>query len=1324
LLADENGPPLLAAILEGVRLRHGALLRYDSELQSLTLVAHEGLAPPAVEALKVVRRGVSGVWDMPLHAVLQRRVYIIDRPKENPFVPTLLQGSDLGVLTNAALMPLFSTGLVTGALLLVASGKRAIRESDILALRDVAKMVGPALRPPPKVSARAPTATAPAAPPAARDEGVRDRAMLTARISELESQLESMRRAAEGAPSSAEAERRAAEALRERDRYKSEASLHEIALRDLRSEIELLRNQSSGEAERGRKLAVELARAKEELATAAQADQRSAADLEKVERARTELVQRLATLEQRLGEMTTQGRTGEANRAELQSRLSVAERDAEELRKGLRGREEQINELRSERESLTAALQKAAARYQAAEGASAQLREGTEIVQAELRAQVESLQTRLDEAERERDRLSAGLAGRSEIIREIERETEKYREELAREVERRRVAEQTFASVIQDAATLRAEAERSQGERQTAIAEAESTRLEAQRLATELEELRQSSQAEKKELRQRAVALEKRAAEADSARVALSADVEVLRPQLDRLRASEEESRQRDAARDESERRRAAEISELRQRLEEATESARSLARERDSLSARAATLQETNANLMREGEALRAELEQRGRELESARAATKVTDAEVARWRCDAERLQALVQQREAELSDARVSHASAVERVSVFEREIVALRADLERTQSQGSELTADLARSAQREEALRAEVAEARHLREETERQRLEEELQRKELEARQQQLQQALQGASADLAEKTRQIDFSAVLRATLAKSEATRRTAEDAVSRLEAAVQSEREATAHARADAEHEREAARELAQRVEEFERKLLKSEEATAVARERAEELASERAAANETTEALAADLGRRAAEVSELSARIESLQRDQAERDATIEQSLARAQSVDAGARALATEVEGLRRQTAALQEEKDRRIHELEVQVADASARGERFAAESKAADAERTRLREDVQALEGQWQHAAGELREAAARTAEHEVAVRRGQEESERAREELESARQRVAALEGDLKSLEAESARWRTLSEKLQSTIEERDLELQALKPAPRPAAGPAAPERIGAPRPVVMKPTPVPKPAPPPTERVISSRKIIVLDDPGPSLSAFVEACNVGGYQAQAVENGKGFGEPPGYTAVNLLATRIGGLEGLLQSRTDDALAASALLLYATKAGSAKGVVFPNVECLIRPFEEAAFTTALSSLLGAGKRVTIIGEELDSVLKLNAWATAKGCSVSSAGDLKQGSEILDIVKPDLIVFDFSRFGGEGAGLFVKARRSARLESLPLLLVLPAGAQSASAGIFLKRLAALAEEMPLDFSPVTRRLAPVSKAS
>src|SRR5438093_1106532 len=78
-----------------------------------------------------------------------------------------------------------------------------------------------ALRLPAKGVGRAPhVLTQPIAAPA-RDEGVRDRAMLTARISELESLVESLRRTATGSPTSAQAERRVAELTRERDRYKS-----------------------------------------------------------------------------------------------------------------------------------------------------------------------------------------------------------------------------------------------------------------------------------------------------------------------------------------------------------------------------------------------------------------------------------------------------------------------------------------------------------------------------------------------------------------------------------------------------------------------------------------------------------------------------------------------------------------------------------------------------------------------------------------------------------------------------------------------------------------------------------------------------------------------------------------------------------------------------------------------------------------------------------------------------------------------------------------------------------------------------------------------
>ena len=310
------------------------------------------------------------------------------------------------------------------------------------------------------------------------------------------------------------------------------------------------------------------------------------------------------------------------------------------------------------------------------------------------------------------------------------------------------------------------------------------------------------------------------------------------------------------------------------------------------------------------------------------------------------------------------------------------------------------------------------------------------------------------------------------------------------------------------------------------------------------------------------------------------------------------------------------------------------------------------------------------------------------------------------------------------MRSLEAESARWRGLAETLQGTLEERDRDFQALKTAPRPAPAPpavaAAEKPPAAAKPVPAKP--VAKPTPLPRERIITNHTVVVLDDTGPGFNALAQACTAAGFEARPLENGARAPETPAFTAINLLALKGGGLDGLLRSRAEESLALSELILYASKPGTAKGVVLPHVDCLIRPLEEKDFIGALTSLLGSGKRVTIIGEELDSVLKLNAWATAKGCSVSSAGDLKQGNEILDIVKPDLIVFDFSRMGGEGAALVVKARRSNRLDALPMLLVLPAGAQSASASFFLKRLATLADESPLDFSAVTRRLAPPAK--
>ncbi len=1337
-----NAPGVLGVVLEAIKFKHGALLRYDSETQSLTMLAHEGLAPPAIDAIRLVRRGVSGVWDMPLHAVLQRRVYIIDKPKENPFVPMLLNGADQNVLTNAAVLPLFAAGSVTGALLLVGSGKRAIHESDILALREPAKILGIGLRPAPKTGARlgpGPSATpAPAVATSSepvRDDGARDRALLTAKVRELEAVVESLRRSADsGGTASADLERKVADAARERDRYKSEASLHEIALRNLRSEYDLLRDQSSSEAERTRKLALDLARVREDLTAALDAGRRTNEELDRRDRLQNELGQRIGHLERQLGQASDQVRSLETHRQDLDARLSAASRDGEGLRGNLRSREDLVTELRGERERLTASLQTAASRYQAAEDSIAQIRESSELRQSELQADIEELRSRAEAAERERDQLSAGLAGRSEILREIERETEQYKLELARESERRRVAEETSSSVIHDAATLREEVERAQAELQLERADADRARSEAHTLTTTLEALRRGARAELAELRGETTVLTQRLDAAEAARGELADELKRVRPELDSLRSNQSALHGEATSRGEAARQLERDKVDLAKRLEEATDSSRTLGRERDALAARVATLEETTRNLLREGNVHREQRANQEQELQTLRGQLDARGGELDGLRRELVEQRTASERASAELATLHDRARDGATRASTLDHELASLREELRNAQSRGSELTAELARRARTSDELQAALTEARqhHLQAESARRTLEAE--RGELLGRVSQTEQALAGASADLADKKREVDFAGVLRATLTKSETARRAAEDAAQRLQDELEAERRSAELLRAQSDSERENAGELAARLEEIERRLAETEQAGDEAHARAAELTEARAVAQDTADSLTAELGRRAAELNAAQARLEASQRAVADREAAIEAGRSRGSELEERLRSVSQELEVARRQSTLTQDERARQVHELELRFDEVARRAERLAADIKVVEAERERLRQTVQDFDLERVQAIEQQREAAARTAAFEASAKRTGSEAERLAAEVASATDRLAALEADVRQRENESARWQGVAEKLQSNLEERDREITALRAMPKAAPGaPPATERLApkgpaarvgdapsGPLPLKSAITPTAKPSGPartvPAEP--EKRTVLVVDDPGKTLDAFLQTCQGGGYEAQGLANGAAPAEAPGYLAINLLSGK-GGLDALVKSRRDEMLSGSRLMLYASKPGSGKGVIFPNVECLIRPFEEAQFAQALTTILGNGKRVTIIGEELDSVLRLNAWATAKGCSVSSAGDPKQGTEILDIVKPDLIVFDFSRLTGEGATLIVKARRTQRLEALPILLVLPAGGQTPSAQFFMKRLLALAEETPLDLAQISRRLGP-----
>ncbi len=1227
-LDEKTAARALEIVLDSVRLRHGALFVYNPDQQSLALVTHKGLSQQARDAVGVIRRGIGGVWDMPLHSVMQRRVYIIEKPRENPFVPVLLEGAELGLLRNVAVVPLFAAGSVTGALLLIGSGPAVIRDSDIVSLREHAKLLGTALRQAPKAarsSLHVLNRPAETEPKPAGDASARERAALTARVNELEAVVESLRRSAAEATASIDAGRRVADAVRERDRLESEAAFQEIALLNLRAELDTLRDRAAGEAERARGLEADLTAARHELAASAERIASTAAERDRVEHRHHEAERHRSEIERRLREALDHGRAAEAERTALASRFSAAEATLRELRKSLSERDVRIADLRAERERMTASLQSSATRFQEAEASLAALRENSADSAAILRTEMETLRARLEGAERERDQLRAGARGREDVVREIEHETERFRVELERETERRRAAEQTASAVLHDAAALRAELDRAVAAEAASAETAgrllvENRRLEAES-ALRADEARAAAEGRERDAERLRVDL----AESEERRAALAAALEGSRAEVSRRQAEEDDLRRLGAAAAEGERRSREEAETLRRRLENAADEVRTIAAERDELAQRSASLQETVSRVLHEAGAAQAKFE-RGQQ--EARRLQALDEDRTTKLRAEVEALLLSASRTRAVLEASEAAGKRQASRAEKRERQLAAIRSELERAQARSSELTLEIEERRRREELLRA-AAES-------------------------------------------------------------------------DPRIETERIALAAARAEIESERDAAREAVERVEEFERRAREAEQAVADAEEQAAALDAERLAAVETAERVASELGRRGAALAETSARLESIERELEETRVEREHSIERAQALEEGSRTAAAEIAKLEQQLLAAGQAAQKRGAAAEIQLGEARDRAERIAAELAGSERQHEDRQRAIAALEVERGKAEEEARAAAAAASGAEAALVQSRDEVRTLTAEIEALRLRTAMLEGDLETVEAESARWRALSDRLQVALEDREIDRAedasiATNPAPAPRIERPPPRAAGLAAP--------------------GDRMIVVLDDEGPAFRALTEACERSGFHATLLED-TDLGREPHLVAVNLLATRDGGLAGLNRIHGEERLRRVPLVLYASKPASDRGLVLTNVSCLVRPLERADFEAAVGTLLGSGSRVTIIGEELDSVLRLNGWATSKGYSVSSAGDLKQGNEILDIVKPDLIVFDFSRLSGEGAGLVAKVRRSLRLDGLPILIVLPAGAQSPSASLFLKRLATLAEETPLDLTPLTQRLA------
>jgi chromosome segregation ATPase len=121
---------MVPLLLDALEVPAGALLLYHSESESLATIGSRALSPAGRQHLESLRRGAADSWEIPLHGLLNRKAYIIERPDEHPFVPELVARDVVPHAANLATIPLYRGQLPVGVLLAIADrnpiGERAI----------------------------------------------------------------------------------------------------------------------------------------------------------------------------------------------------------------------------------------------------------------------------------------------------------------------------------------------------------------------------------------------------------------------------------------------------------------------------------------------------------------------------------------------------------------------------------------------------------------------------------------------------------------------------------------------------------------------------------------------------------------------------------------------------------------------------------------------------------------------------------------------------------------------------------------------------------------------------------------------------------------------------------------------------------------------------------------------------------------------------------------------------------------------------------------------------------------------------------------------
>ncbi len=526
---EELLEPALRAVLEATKANAGALCLFDQRHELLRLAVEVGLSDEGCQQLRLVRRGGMNGWDMPLHGLLNRRVYLIERASRNRYVPPLVEAA--ASVTTIGCVPLYAAALPVASMVLVTLAPNRLTEQQIgpidQPLRELARIIETARRrcvaapespapvtAPRGTSARGPSDGAqPHAEAASFAEAERERARLaTALHAAATERAEEARRQA--AVDAADAVERAGEVKRlmarvaeaegaaererervtasERERQQLAALLEDAAARERRVQEELRaasERLSAHDDEVRRALAA--AQAAEEARAAADAEAASAREaLARAEAAVAALEEEKRRARDEIERLREEGAALLTERARLGKGLEEARVREAEARVQVADLERRMAALRDERHADAAArateLEQLEARLVEAEAAAAHRHE------------------RVDEWQRDRDRLAAELheaAAREQRAQEelraaTERAAAAAEGDLRRAFDAARTAEEAQAAARADADGARAALARAEaavreleGERREAQAEIERLQAAANDLLAERERL-------------------------------------------------------------------------------------------------------------------------------------------------------------------------------------------------------------------------------------------------------------------------------------------------------------------------------------------------------------------------------------------------------------------------------------------------------------------------------------------------------------------------------------------------------------------------------------------------------------------------------------------------------------------------------------------------------------------------------------------------------------------------------------------------------------------------------------------------------------------